>query len=693
MSPPQPAVAAGVSENHRYPDQSPSESADEEDSTSSEEEEGNEGETGSSVSERSWHEPMAPTTVVKIAREKVTHSFRSSFAAVPAQPTWPVELTIVPRSKRDVTMQLCQQVLMLHEQNSQQVPRSCVFVACRALGMNDGDCGAVLFGIDEYISVDFFYNLIDREAQRMVTQRVNHAFRHRDRFSCGELQRSQVLSLLCSLGMCSTHLPEIGLTVTLKQEASDCGMSTSAVVTQVVPQSDPPQRTEVVVQTNPKAFQMFVDNARGEVTCNGVPVCSRVLNADSLAEVVQAMQLCVFVMSLVDAHEVDDNERTIEYEPLIEAVLTSKPPEAIGNVALDELPRSKSLARENILALMGPTKNVADAMRTDHVAPFLHRSSDRRAFMIPQALQTKKPAAAPPENVVLCNIVPREVYLQQDTPRDATRYLTITLVTTKNVIMPSVRVYAKPFKVGEDTRVWNFAKKTVRNNVLLAGDKTDILYIEVCMDTKDGGSVCAGFATHPLGGLQSGAMGVKSGTFFRPAIASTDDRTAGEETSSCFCFSSTPSTRIVVDAKHLSWQDDGDTVQRQSRIVILERHAKITRTIRDFLSRIAQASSPSRALRWQYSQAIFSINEKNRFAMDQLSEMWNAFERTLSKEQRADLTAMDLRFADFVSRTLATINVLDELQNDDWGERLREAVLGGKQIPAVTRSEIPPVCI
>ncbi|CUG85749.1 Hypothetical protein, putative, partial [Bodo saltans] len=505
MSPPHLEHAV---ENHRYPTHdSPSDSINE--STSSTD-------TGSTISESDNVETglMAPTSVVKVAREK---RFVSLEAPSNTAAFWPIELTVPRHGSRDATTELCKRVQAISGDDSSRVPRASIFVACRALGLDDSECAAVLFGLDDFVSPGAFYSLIDREALRVVGKSVESLFRSRDRFCSGEVRRSTVTSILSTLGICSTHLRDAAINVTLKDS-----FPPRACVTQLIPQSDPPQRTDVTFDVSPRSFQMFVDNVRGEVTCNGTPVCSRVLDASTLSEVVQAVQLCVYVTSLVDSCE--DDEQNVEYERLIAALLAQ-------TSLSGEQP--KSLISENFLTTFGAASKIGEAMSTDHIEPFLTRATDKRSTLMPSSLQSKKPQSV--DNPLMFSIVPQEVFLSQGVPQDSIRYLLITIVTAKNIVLPSVKVFAKPLK-GTDTRVWHFSKKKVNNNIFLVGDQSDIVYVEVCTESPNDPSrrTCAGFATSPMINLESGAMGVKAGTFFRP-MAVND---FVEESASCFCFSS-----------------------------------------------------------------------------------------------------------------------------------------------------------
>jgi hypothetical protein len=399
------------------------------------------------------------------------------------------------------------------------------------------------------------------------------------------------------------------------------------------------------------------------------------------------VQLCVYVTSLIDSLE--DDEHNVEYEPLIVQLLASGGSSA--GVTTGGGGDTKSMLCENVLATLGAASKIDEAISTDHIEPFLSKSTDKRSTMMPQSLQVKRPQSV--DHPLMFGVIPREVYLSQDVPQDSIRYLLITIVTAKNVIFPSVKVFAKPLK-GADSRIWHFSKKKVNNSVLLVGDPTDIVYIEVCTESPVDfhRRTCAGFATAPMINLQSGAMGVKPGTFFRPSVVTVEE----ESSSSCFCFSSTPTTRIVVDVKKMSWDAaDGDIVHRQTRVVLFERHAKMIRTIHDFLSRLALTSSPSRAIRWQFSQLLFSFNEKHQMCLDQLCDMWEGIERKLPKEIRSDAAVMDVRFAEFVSRFFAVTSVQDEQQqlSREWGEKVTQTVMFEKQLPEVNRAHVAPMFI
>lgn len=705
--------------NQRYGEESVTSSSDTEEAAEEEDEESSSSseDTSSTITEADALAvpPRAkPTKVIRVIRDTETVVVASTTQAAvspSAEPFLPMELMIAP--DHDIISQLIDR--LLQRQRLQQeallasggeaatnppstaaaalpqnhVTRANAFVACRAISLSDTDSATLLFGTESAISVPFLRSLLEKELRRVVRDAAAKAFQARDKFKSGELHRGTVCRLIEQCGFGKRIVADGAVSVCLRAS----GDLLMAFVTHTVPSSNPPQVKEITVETQPRTFQLFVDHVRGEVTCNGVPVCTRVLDSKQLSEVVQVMQSCVYISSLVDAYEIDEGERSVAYEPLLKALLAESPPAMLGAAppADQAAALSRSVLQDNAArSLVDPLSHIEEASATTHIEPFLKKSTAlperRRLALIPQSLQ-QQGSPSPSGQLVSFDIFVPQVRVSSSlaVPVAATRYLIISTVSATNVVLPGVRVVAKPVEPSE-AHVWHFSKKKVRNHVFLAGDPSDTLYVEVCYDTKvdEGNGVlkehtrCAGFATCSLATLKSGTLAVKHGTFFRrvgvPDAAV--DRVA-DETTGCGCFSSGPSTRISIEVDSVSSsRQAGWSSLGQERIVILERHVDVISRFRELLISTARAeqSSVTRCLRSQITQAAFSVVDHVAL-LDLLCECWDRAEKSMKRDQRNDRIFVDQQLSDLLTRVVSLCRVVTPTLQMDDPKRWEELVM------------------
>ena len=590
----------------------------------------------------------------------------------------------------------------------------------RSMGFPDDQSARLLspFRATATVSATTVHSIALKEGTELLKKAVTKVFTEKDLQNSGELAVDKVLDAIVRIGVCDVSpCPNLSIAASIDQHRLVAKVTTFPSAAVVPADSSVPNTpTVALLEINPQTLQIAVDAPRGEVLCNGTPICSAVADVEQLRSIVQAIQACAYVSSLISTCIFSDGSSTVDYSKLIDALLTVPPSSSAVSVGVAEQQASPSETMVNMRSvlvenmwrkLFAPMERFEALKESRLVEPFLWASTQsaklRRQIYLPNPntiftdFQRRDPSWTRGPDSVCVRLFIKEVELPKDVavPLLAPRYILLSTVADDNTVLPAMRIDAKPVKPGENPGIFEFSRKKIPTAALLSGNKTDILYLEACFEVVDPRSKvarqqCAGFATVSLGRAASGTLTLRPGTFYGRLTRADDDEPVAA--GGCFCFGSKAPSRVTIEAEHVVAVSSSISETFPARFVCYARHMDLLTLFRDALcdklrSPNSKAAHALQAVRDSMTEAAVAVLEKNA-VVDQLAESWSHAKGKIPREQRDDPVLVRQHFLHFLVKARAVTEFIADLS------RVRLVLSGVQMLPGeLTKSSPTPVFI
>jgi hypothetical protein len=288
-------------------------------------------------------------------------------------------------------------------------------------------------------------------------------------------------------------------------------------------------------------------------------------------------------------------------------------------------------------------------------------------------------------------VLPQDIVV----PPTSQRYVLITTVAQDNTLIPTLRIDAKPVKPGANPGQFFFSRKTLPTAVLIAGRKTDILYVEACFEVIDASTkahrqLCAGFATVSLGRAETGSLSLRPGTFYGRLSRGAEEEEGLVARGGCFCFGSRMPSRVQCEVEHLSTLYSSVSETFPARFICLSRHMDLFTLFRDALcDRVigptSKATHALHVIRDNMTAVAVAVLEREK-VMDHLGVLWSESKGKISTHIRDDPAAARQQFLQFLMKTKAATDLAADIS------RWRLILNGVQLLPAeVTKSRVQPI--
>lgn len=688
--------------------------------------------SSSVITASSSDQGVAPTKQIRIVRDRRSISVQGQEQQ---QSPLPVEFATFSFSPRDTLWavisavyetQTADQQKFIKEHPEQQIdpaPANHLTLGnaqlvLRSMGFPDDQSARMLapFRAMPTVSAHTLHAAVLKEGVLLVARTVTDIFAKSDKGNCGETRLQDTLDAVVECGVCdATPCPALSIRAAIENRRLFAKVTTHYQAPPADSSSPPPlpaQDTVSLLEITPQTLQLSVDTSRGEVLCNGVPMCTGISDLDNLRSVVQAIQCCAYVSSLVSACTFVNGGGgggagdMVDYTKLVMALLAS-PSSAIDNPAAP----SRSILFENIWnRLFAPMDRLTVFKNSRLVEPFLattmKTASDRRRLMLPTPNATftdfdrRDPQwnSLPESTCIRLFISEIELPGNIVVPATSQRYILLSTVAGDNTVLPAIRINAKAVKPGANPGFFLFSRKKVSAAALVSGSKSDILYVEACFEEMDSKTKlvrqqCAGFATISLGRAATGSLTLRPGTFYGRLTRPADEEDADSvKSGGCFCFGSKPPSRVQIELTEIPSIQSSISETFPARFACFARHMDLLTLFRDSLcDRIRQTNSKAmhalQVVRDNMTVASLFVLEQAE-VLDHLAEAWAEAKGRIPRDRREDPSVVRDHFLHFLVRAKAVTELVHDLSR--W-----RLVMNGVQLLSVevTKNPVPATVI